>query len=90
MKKIYVKTREGWRDWLTCNHDKQEKGIWLIFYKKASGQPTLEYEDSVEDEDRFWSRIQRNVKLWKLTNYEIWFNRLKKVAENITNRFAKG
>jgi len=48
MKNIYVKNRNEWRKWLAENHEKEKKGIWLVFYKKSSGQPTLEYEKTVE------------------------------------------
>lgn len=49
MKTVYIATRSKWRDWLAKNHNKQEKGIWLIFYKKSTNKPTLEYEEAVEE-----------------------------------------
>ena len=49
MKNVYVKNRKQWRNWLTKNHDKETEGIWLIFYKKNTGQLTLDYEESVEE-----------------------------------------
>lgn len=49
MKQVHVTTRSQWRRWLAENHDKEEKGIWLVFYKKATGRPSLEYEESVEE-----------------------------------------
>lgn len=48
MKEVYVKTRKAWRDWLERHHDKSQ-GIWLVFYKKHTGKPTLEYNDAVEE-----------------------------------------
>jgi uncharacterized protein YdeI (YjbR/CyaY-like superfamily) len=48
MKQVYVKTRKELRDWLNQNHDKSS-GIWLIFYKKHTGKPTLEYDEAVEE-----------------------------------------
>ncbi|MBN1517299.1 YdeI/OmpD-associated family protein [Candidatus Sumerlaeota bacterium] len=48
MKQVYVKNRSEWRDWLDQNHDKCS-GIWLVFYKKHTGKPTLEYDDAVEE-----------------------------------------
>lgn len=48
MKQVYVKTRDEWRDWLTQNHDKSA-GIWLVFFKKHTGKPTLEYDAAVEE-----------------------------------------
>ena len=30
-------------------HHKSRKGVWLVFYKKASGKQTVDYEQSVEE-----------------------------------------
>ena len=49
MKQIYVKSREEWRAWLKDNHNKEGKGIWLVFFKKHTKKPTLDYNDSVEE-----------------------------------------
>ncbi len=48
MKQVYVKTRAEWRNWLNKNHLKNA-GIWLVFYKKHTGKPTLEYDAAVEE-----------------------------------------
>ena len=48
MKEVYVETRSQWRDWLSQNHDKST-GVWLVFYKKETGKPTLEYDEAVEE-----------------------------------------
>jgi uncharacterized protein YdeI (YjbR/CyaY-like superfamily) len=49
MKQLYIPDRSKWRQWLTKNHNKEEKGIWLIFYKKGADKPTLNYEDAIEE-----------------------------------------
>lgn len=48
MKQIYIKTRAEWRKWLQQNHQ-SSSGIWLIFYKKHTGKPSLEYDVAVEE-----------------------------------------
>lgn len=48
LKTFYAKDREAWRRWLQRNHVKCS-GIWLIYYKKASGKTRLEYSDAVEE-----------------------------------------
>jgi len=48
MQELYFKTREAWRNWLALNHDKNT-GVWLVFYKKHTGKPTLDYEAAVEE-----------------------------------------
>jgi uncharacterized protein YdeI (YjbR/CyaY-like superfamily) len=45
---LYVVDRGAWRDWLTRNHA-VEPEIWLVFHTKASGQPSLPYNDAVEE-----------------------------------------
>lgn len=40
--------RMKWRDWLTENFE-QEKEIWFVFPKKASGEKGLSYNDAVEE-----------------------------------------
>ena len=47
-KTFYPKTRSQWRKWLEKNHNPAEN-IWLIFYKKNSGIPTVSYNDAVEE-----------------------------------------
>jgi uncharacterized protein YdeI (YjbR/CyaY-like superfamily) len=49
MKQVYVSTRRQWRRWLAKNHDKEVNGIWLVFCRKETGRPSLEYEESVEE-----------------------------------------
>ena len=46
--RVYLSERRSWRRWLEKNHAIQ-RGIWLVFYKKATRKPSLEYEESVEE-----------------------------------------
>ncbi len=45
---LYVSTREEWRAWLEQHHQ-GESEVWLIYYKAHTGQPSIPYEDSVEE-----------------------------------------
>jgi uncharacterized protein YdeI (YjbR/CyaY-like superfamily) len=45
---LYVPNRDGWRAWLKENHD-VKKEVWLIYYKKHAGKPSISYDDSVEE-----------------------------------------
>jgi uncharacterized protein YdeI (YjbR/CyaY-like superfamily) len=49
MKQIHLSTHHRWRTWLAANHDKEKDGIWLVFHKKHTGRPALDYEDAVEE-----------------------------------------
>jgi uncharacterized protein YdeI (YjbR/CyaY-like superfamily) len=48
MKQIYFKTSGEWREWLINNHNKEIE-VWLIFYKKVYGKPSINYESAVEE-----------------------------------------
>ncbi|HSX41623.1 MAG TPA: YdeI/OmpD-associated family protein [Candidatus Saccharimonadales bacterium] len=41
------KTGDEFYSWLEANHSK-EPGVWLRFYKKASGKPTLDWGGAVD------------------------------------------
>lgn len=45
---FYPTKRKEWRTWLHKNHHKQD-GVWIIFYKKGSNQPTISYTEAVEE-----------------------------------------
>jgi len=47
-KTFYAKNRREWRRWLAQNH-KSTPEIWLVYYKKASGQPRIPYNDAVDE-----------------------------------------
>lgn len=47
-KTTYAKDRKEWRSWLQKNH-KSKTGIWLIYYKKHTGQTSITYTDAVEE-----------------------------------------
>jgi uncharacterized protein YdeI (YjbR/CyaY-like superfamily) len=45
---LEVTTRGEWRAWLARHHDR-EREIWLVFWKKHSGKPSLPYVEAVEE-----------------------------------------
>ena len=45
---LYITRRKDWRAWLR-KHYKTEKEIWLVYPKKATGKPRIEYNDAVEE-----------------------------------------
>ena len=45
---VHPLTRAEWRRWLEQHHA-DAPGVWLITYKKATGQPRLEYDEAVEE-----------------------------------------
>lgn len=45
---FYPSSQKQWRSWLQKNHAKKD-AVWLIFYKKNAGQPTLTWSDAVDE-----------------------------------------
>jgi uncharacterized protein YdeI (YjbR/CyaY-like superfamily) len=45
---VTVRTRAEWRQWLAQNHQRSTS-IWLVTFKKGSGQPSLPYAEIVEE-----------------------------------------
>lgn len=45
---IYPQNPLQWREWLEKNHLDTD-AVWVIFYKKESGQPTLSWSESVDE-----------------------------------------
>jgi uncharacterized protein YdeI (YjbR/CyaY-like superfamily) len=45
---FHFDSRDVWRAWLEQNHD-SETELWLIYYKKHTGEPTVQYEEAVEE-----------------------------------------
>jgi uncharacterized protein YdeI (YjbR/CyaY-like superfamily) len=45
---FYPENREQWREWLAENHS-TISSIWLIYYKKSSGKPSITYSDAVDE-----------------------------------------
>jgi uncharacterized protein YdeI (YjbR/CyaY-like superfamily) len=48
MKTLLVRTLAEWRKWLT-EHHASEAEVWLIFHKRHTGVPTIEYKDALDE-----------------------------------------
>ncbi len=47
-KTLYITNPKDWRNWLKKNY-KSEKEIWLVYSKKETGKPRIQYNDAVEE-----------------------------------------
>jgi uncharacterized protein YdeI (YjbR/CyaY-like superfamily) len=45
---VRPRSRKAWRGWL-AKHHAASSGVWVVFAKKASGLPTVSYNDAVEE-----------------------------------------
>ncbi len=48
LESCYAKNRKEWREWLEKNH-RTSVGVWLIYYKVKSGQPSVQYSEAVKE-----------------------------------------
>lgn len=46
---FYPQNRQQWRDWLQTHHQSGKTEVWLQTYRKATGKPSLPYDDMVEE-----------------------------------------
>lgn len=46
MDELRVTSREAWHRWL-ADHHADATGVWLVYAKRDTGEPTLTYEESV-------------------------------------------
>ncbi len=68
----FFKTATGFREWLAANHEKS-KELWVGFYKKSSGKPSITWPESVEEALCFgWiDGIRKNI---DAVSYQIRFS----------------
>ena len=57
---LRIVDRQSWRAWL-AEHHATEPEVWLVYPRKATGQPRIHYNDAVE-EALCWGWIDSTVK----------------------------
>lgn len=45
---FFASDRKEWRSWLEKNHTGVEE-VWLVYFKRHTGNPSISYRDSVEE-----------------------------------------
>src|SRR5262245_30384945 len=48
MKTLLVRSLDRWRNWL-AEHHASESEVWLIFHKRHTGVPAIEYKDALDE-----------------------------------------
>lgn len=48
MQELTFNTRDQFRRWLEYHHE-EEDGLWLVYYKKNTGIPSISYDEAVEE-----------------------------------------
>jgi uncharacterized protein YdeI (YjbR/CyaY-like superfamily) len=46
--RIYAADRAVWRSWLEA-HGETSAAVWLVYYKKSAGQPSITWSEAVEE-----------------------------------------
>ena len=47
MSEVFARDQDEWAAWLEANHE-TEREVWLVYWKKASGQESVKWADAVE------------------------------------------
>ena len=45
---VYAADRSQWRSWLAAHHQ-AAIGVWLVYYKVSSSQPSVQYSEAVKE-----------------------------------------
>lgn len=48
IEQFYPETKQHWRKWLEKNHIRKD-AVWLVFYKKHTGKPSVMWSDAVDE-----------------------------------------
>src|ERR1039458_952060 len=48
LKTLDARDCEQWREWL-AKHHASESEVWLVFYKRQTGRPSIAYDDAVNE-----------------------------------------
>jgi uncharacterized protein YdeI (YjbR/CyaY-like superfamily) len=46
--RVYAADRAAWRSWLET-HGETSAAVWLVYFKKGSGQPSITWNEAVEE-----------------------------------------
>ena len=92
---LLVETQDEWRAWLERNHG-DAAGVWLVSWKKATGNPFVAYTDTVDEALCFgWvdSRVdslddERGMRLFTPRNPRSPWSRINK--EKVANLMRQG
>lgn len=77
--------RQEWRDWLSKNC-RSSKGIWLIYYKRASSKFNLPYADA-RDEALCFGWIDSTVRKGDMESYKQYFSPRRR--DSVWSKFNK-
>lgn len=48
IEQFYPETKQDWRNWLAEHHIHKD-AVWLVYYKKHTGKPSLTWSDAVDE-----------------------------------------
>lgn len=92
---FYPPTQIAWREWLQKHHE-TEKAVWLIYYKRGSGVPSIDWGQAVEEALCFGWIDSKAVKRDKESYYQFYCPRKpksgwsKKNKETVTRLINEG
>ena len=82
---IYTKTKADWRKWLEENHLSKQH-VWLVFYNKKSGLPSITWSDAVDVALCFGWIDSKKVKIDEETSHQFFSQRKPKSTWSKINK----
>jgi uncharacterized protein YdeI (YjbR/CyaY-like superfamily) len=82
---FYPASMAAWRKWLAKNH-LSKQAVWLVFYAKASGKPTITWSEAVDVALCFGWIDSRKVKIDKETSHQYFSKRKSKSTWSKINK----
>jgi uncharacterized protein YdeI (YjbR/CyaY-like superfamily) len=82
---FYPTCQADWRIWLAQNHATHQS-VWLVYYKKASGKPTISWSDAVDEALCFGWIDSKRVSIDHETSHQIFSKRKPKSTWSKINK----
>jgi len=82
---VYPATGKEWRQWLEKNHRSKES-VWVVFYTKASGKPTLQWSEAVDEALCFGWIDSKKVAIDKERSHQFFSKRKAKSTWSKINK----
>lgn len=82
---FYPLTKADWRNWLEDNH-LSKKSVWLVFYVKSSGKPSISWREAVDMALCFGWIDSKKVKIYAERSHQFFSKRKPKSTWSKINK----
>jgi uncharacterized protein YdeI (YjbR/CyaY-like superfamily) len=82
---FYPKNQSEWRNWLQENHQSKQS-VWVVFYKKKSGIPSLTWSESVDEALCFGWIDSKKISIDEVSSHQFFSKRKPKSTWSKINK----